>query len=237
MGIHRHHRDALFIDHSSQLKQQTTAIQCLQLQCCREHRTGALRRPLHVNNALGFLPQLLGVRAIRTVNGYSTAAGDKPENLITWHRSAAFGQFRHHIRAAFNQDTRTVTLGVRFLTHQLTEWGACCQCVFGIVLVAKNGHEAVSHMPGGNAPLTYGGVQCIHVAVMQFRSHGFHRLHCKQAMHGKPASLHFCSQSVAAQLQGFLAAFLGKPLPDLRFRPRRDHKLLPVLAGTSIWVF
>ena len=88
VGIHRNHRNALFIDHPSQFKQQTTAIQCLQLQRCRKHRTGALRCPLHVNNTLGFLPQLLGIRAIRTVNGYSTAAGDKPENLITWHRPA-----------------------------------------------------------------------------------------------------------------------------------------------------
>ena len=87
-----------------------------------------------------------------------------------------------------------------------------------------------------NVARTNGGIQRVHIRVVELCCYTTHPLCRKQLVHRQATTLHLSSQRIAAGLKVFFAALLGKPLADLRLRAWRDHKVLPIAGRPSVLV-
>ena len=201
--------DVVFTQDTSDIGEQTRAVECLDLNVDEEHRP--LRRgPLHVDHALGLARQVSDVRAVGLMNTDPRSAGDKPENFVAGDRSATFGELDQDVRSASHEDTRFAG-SARPTLPQLKRFRLI---IDGGVLLSP-GEQLLNDRLGRHSTLTNCLVEGFDVLKMQkcyqlsecFRRH--------QTLQRKVLFPHGSSNRFLALLNGLIAAFLGKPLANL----------------------
>ena len=212
--------------------EQPVAVQRLDLDRHQE-RAQRRRRPLDLDDPLGDLEQLGGVRAVGAVDRDAGTAGDEAEDRVAGHRGAALGQLDQQVVGALDHDAGR-RAAARAPAAAPGDDAVLAELVGDRVLAALGDGELVDHGLRADRALADRGVQGVDVGELEVGRDRGEVLDGQQALQRETGLAELAGQRLLAVLDRLLAALAGEVVADLAAGPRAADEGQPVAARTGV---